>query len=189
MPKSIKLLSLAKFNGRCDPYEYVTSINMMMEIIGVFYSLKCKIFSNTFKDVALWWYIGFPQFSVTNYQYLVRKVAHQFTASMRGKMVPPTFSAFTKVVHPNLEMLVWVILNMPRAWHFNESLTHRPLEPLAEVMTHAKFYIEGKESNVGKRPNMSKNTQLATFIVRSSHEKAIIHRSLDTYQLLNKVEN
>lgn len=40
VPRNFKSLSLAKFDGRSNPYEHVTSNNIQMETIGAYDSLK-----------------------------------------------------------------------------------------------------------------------------------------------------
>lgn len=51
--ENIKLPSLAKFDGRSNPYEHTTSINTQMDIIGAPNSLKCKIMYGPFIDKTL----------------------------------------------------------------------------------------------------------------------------------------
>src|ERR1051325_5455291 len=73
--------SLANFNGCNDPYKHVISINTWMAIIGVLDSLKYKILSDTFKDASQRDGNG-PNLSFhPNYQDLVNKLVHKFSAS------------------------------------------------------------------------------------------------------------
>src|SRR4051812_36640045 len=60
VPKGFKLSYLAKFDGRDDPYEHVTSINTQKTIIETSNSPKCKLLSDTFRDATLQWYKGLP---------------------------------------------------------------------------------------------------------------------------------
>lgn len=62
-----KIPPLAKFDGHIELYEHVVSINTLMEIIRAPYSLKCKLFFGTFRDVTLRWYMGLLRLFVTNY--------------------------------------------------------------------------------------------------------------------------
>lgn len=53
VPIGFKPPSLAKFDGRKDPYKHVASINIKMPIIRAPNSLKYKLFSGTFRDAVL----------------------------------------------------------------------------------------------------------------------------------------
>lgn len=61
IPEGFKPPSLAKFDGHKDPYGHVGFINTQMAIIGVPGSLKYKLFSNTFRDATLKWYMSYPK--------------------------------------------------------------------------------------------------------------------------------
>lgn len=60
MLEKFKLMLLAKFDGRDDPQEHVTSSNTQMEIIGASNSLKYKLLYGTFRDATLRWYMILP---------------------------------------------------------------------------------------------------------------------------------
>lgn len=76
IPEGFKPPSLAKFDGHRNSYEHIVSINTQMNIIRVPDSLKCKIFSYTFRDEGLQWYIRLPRASISSYQDLVKKLVH-----------------------------------------------------------------------------------------------------------------
>lgn len=120
----------------------------------------------TFKDAALQWYMCLPRPSISSYQDLVKKLVHQFEASRHRKMSTTILfniqqgplgspreyltsfnEAMIKVIYPHEEMFVRLFHNSLKACHFNESLAQRPMSLLAEVVTRAKCYIKGEESN------------------------------------------
>lgn len=86
VPEGFKSPSLAKFNGPSDPYEHVAFINTQLVIVGASDSLKCNIFSCTFRDTTLQWYMGLSRISISNYQKLVKKILHQFATSRHKKI-------------------------------------------------------------------------------------------------------
>lgn len=57
-----------------------------MLIVGASDSLKCKLMAGTFKDVTLRWYMSLPRISITDYQYLTRKMIQLFSANKHRKV-------------------------------------------------------------------------------------------------------
>lgn len=86
VPEGFKPPCLPKFDGHIDPYIHATSINTQMAIIGGSYSLKYKLLSSNFINVALRWYTDLPRAFMKSYQELVRNPVHQFAASRDRKM-------------------------------------------------------------------------------------------------------
>lgn len=85
-PEDLKPPSLAMFDGRNDPYKNVAFVNTHMVIIGAPDYLKCKLLYYTFRDAALWWYMGLPRAYFDISQELVKKLVHHFAASRHRKM-------------------------------------------------------------------------------------------------------
>lgn len=149
---------------------HIASINTQMTIIRELDSLKWKPLSETFRDVAMWWYMGLPHAFISIYQELVKKLVHQFTANHHRKMfIASIFNiqkglskslrnyltrfnkAIIRVVPQNREMFMGEFQNGLKEWHFNKSLAQKPTLSLAEVVTRAKCYIKGEGSNIEKK--------------------------------------
>jgi len=138
-------------------------------------SLKCKLLARTLNDAALRWYMNQPRFSIVSYQDMRKKLIHQFSASRHRKV--STTSLFNvrqehneslrnylshyndttiNVVHPNQELFVGAFQNGLRAGPFNESLAQKPADSMEEIMSRAKCYIKGEESNADKKARDTK---------------------------------
>lgn len=110
-----------------------------MKIVGASESLKCKLMSGKFKDVALRWYMSLPRLSITSYQDLTRKMIHHFSSrkhrkvnatSMFNILQRPSetlrvymvrFNVETiKVSHPNQEMFVGAFQNGLKVDHSDD---------------------------------------------------------------------
>lgn len=84
--ENFKPPSLAKLDGRVDPYEHVDFINTKMIIIRAPNFLNYKLFFDTFRNTTFRWCMGLPKLLVTNYQDLVKKIVHQFSISKHQKL-------------------------------------------------------------------------------------------------------
>lgn len=146
-----------------------------MAIIGAPDSLKCKLLSGTFREATLRWYMGLPRATINNYQELVRKLVHQFNASLHQKMsITIMFNicqgpleslrdnltrfnkAIIKVIPLNKDMFFRAFQNGLKKGHFNESLAQNPTLMLAKVVPKTNCYIKGKERNAKKKTRDSK---------------------------------
>lgn len=78
---------LSAFDGKSDPMEHVTTFNTRMAVVGAPDSLKCKLLTGTFLEVALRWYMNLPCFSILSYQDKTRKLIQQFSASRHRKVL------------------------------------------------------------------------------------------------------
>lgn len=140
---------MAKFDGRSNPYEHVTSTKTHMAIIGAPDSLKLKLLSRISRDATLRLYIDIPQPSISSYQQLVKNIVHHFVASRHKKMsIMKLFNirqgpsesfreylarfneATIRIVPSNQEMFMKVFHNDLKAGNFNESLSQRPTSSL-----------------------------------------------------------
>lgn len=96
------------------PYEHIAFINTKMDINGAYNSLKCKLISNTFRDITLRRYMGLPRLSITNYWDLEKKLVHRLILSRHKEMsttslfniFPGTFESLRKYLsHFNEEKI------------------------------------------------------------------------------------
>lgn len=138
--------------------------------------------------------MGFPRASINNYEELVRKLVHQFTASRHKKMfIPNVFNILQgpleslrdylvcfnettiKLVPLNQEIFVRAFHNKHMLRHLNESLAQKLSLSLAEVVARAECYIICKERNAENKARGGK--ERVTGAKRSHPSKKNIHTS------------
>lgn len=71
--KNFKSLLLVSFNGKTNPWEHIIAINNLMEIVGSYDSLKCKLITGTFKEGALRWFMSLPDAQSSTTKIKLRK--------------------------------------------------------------------------------------------------------------------
>ncbi|MCH89551.1 hypothetical protein A2U01_0010450, partial [Trifolium medium] len=188
VPPNFKIPHLPTFDGKTGPLEHLMVVGTQTSIIGAEEHLKCKLLSGTFKDAALRWYMNLPRNSITGYADFHKKFIHQFAGSKHVQVTATTlfgirqghnenlreylarFSEATiKVSNPIQEMFVAAFHNGLKAGQFNESLAHKPVVTMQEIMMRVECYIKGEESNAEKRN-------------RDSREKPQDRRSPERYQ-------
>jgi len=68
---TIKPLNMEKFDGKMDPLEQLMALGTLMEILGAPEPLKCKLLSDTLKDVTLIWYMNLPSHFILGMQIFI----------------------------------------------------------------------------------------------------------------------
>jgi hypothetical protein len=136
VPANFKIHELPSFDGKTDPLEHLMAVGTQTSIIGAEEHFKCKLFSSTFKDAALRWYMNLPNNSVTGYADFHCKFVHQFAGNKHVQVTATNmfalrqgnsetlreylarFSEVTiKVSNPNQKMFVAAFHNGLKAEH------------------------------------------------------------------------
>jgi len=149
-----------------------------MAVVGATSSLKCKLLTGTFTDAALRWYMNLPRLSIVGYQDMTRKRIQQFSASKHRKLSSTSLfnvrqgqieslrdylarfnNATIKVINPNQEVFVGPFQNDLRDGQFIESLAHKPVDSMDEIIARAECYIKGEESNMEKKSQRREGQQ------------------------------
>lgn len=65
-----------------------------------------------------------------------------------------------EMVHPNQQKFVGAFQNALKARHFNESLAHKLVYSIKEIMATIESYVKGQGSNTYKRARDSKEQSI-----------------------------
>ncbi|CAJ2666766.1 unnamed protein product, partial [Trifolium pratense] len=141
--EAIKVPHLPTFDGKTDPREHLMAIGTQTAIINAPEHLKCKLLADTFKDVALRWYMNLPRNSIESYADFHKKFVHQFAGSKHVKVTSTSLFSIRQNHGESLRSFLA---------RFSEAT-------IKEVNKRAECYIKGEESNAEKRQRDAKEKE------------------------------
>ena len=71
------------YNGRMDPVEHVSHFNQRMVVHSKNKALMCKVFPSSFGPIAMRWFDGLEEGSISSFQELTKAFGAQFVTCSR----------------------------------------------------------------------------------------------------------
>ena len=83
LPRWFTQPTFTMYNGRTDPVEHVSNFNQRIAVHSRNETLMCKVFLSSMGPVAMRWFVGLREGSISSFKELTRALESQFVTCSR----------------------------------------------------------------------------------------------------------
>ncbi|XP_020225117.1 uncharacterized protein LOC109807001 [Cajanus cajan] len=170
IPRDHRVPQVEPFDGTQDPSQHLTDFRAQMLICGGSMEIRCKLFMGTLKKVALDWFSGLPDRSITDFDVFSRLFMAQFAANkkkspitsdlfdlkqQREELLKDFLQRFNEVAlriaSLDKRMAVIAFQKGLRSGAFDIALERANYQTMSEVRAFALSHIKTEEGQINKR--------------------------------------